>query len=49
MALGLTLTLFQRQLENVAKPNVMVALHCFTGAELLRQHAKIWLPWQRVD
>jgi len=35
------------KLESVSKPSVMVALRCFTDAELLWQHAKIWLPWQQ--
>jgi len=32
--------------KSVALPSVMVALRCFTDAELLWQHAKISLPWQ---
>ena len=30
------------KLDSVAKPSVMVTLRCFTDAELLWQHAKIW-------
>jgi len=31
----------------MAKPSVMVALHCLTDAELLWLHGKIWLPQQQ--
>ena len=35
------------ELESVAKPSVMVALHWFTDAERLWQHAKTLSPWQQ--
>jgi len=34
-------------LESVARPSVTVALHCFTDAKLLWQHAQMWLPGQQ--